>query len=60
MPVNITDYLEEKSGDLKKKDLKKAGNLKQVFISINQHLYGRLKYTDTDTRARSKQIINLL
>jgi len=60
MPVHITDYIEEKSGLIKKKDLKKSRNLKQVFISINQHLYGKLKYTDTDTRARSKQIINLL
>jgi type I restriction enzyme M protein len=34
--------------------------LKIIFNSINQHLYGKLKYTDTDTRARSKQIINLL
>ncbi|NVM37305.1 MAG: hypothetical protein HWN81_17035, partial [Candidatus Lokiarchaeota archaeon] len=60
MPVNITDFLEEKSDKIRKKDLKKAINLKQVFISINQHLYGKLKYTDTDTRARSKQIVNLL
>jgi len=60
MPVHITDFLEEKSGVIKNKDLKKSLNLKQVFTSINQHLYGKLKYTDTDTRARSKQIINLL
>ncbi len=60
MPVNITDFLEEKSEIIRKKDLKKATNLKQVFTSINQHLYGKLKYTDTDTRARSKQIVNLL
>lgn len=60
MPVNITDFLEEKSGLIKKNDLQKVKNLKQIFISINQHLYGKLKYTDTDTRARSKQIINLL
>ncbi len=45
---------------LKKKDLKKSPNLKKTFIAINQHLYGKLKYTDTDTRARSKEIINLL
>ncbi|MHA2088606.1 MAG: N-6 DNA methylase, partial [Promethearchaeota archaeon] len=38
----------------------KSPNLKIIFNSINQHLYGKLKYTDTDTRARSKQIINLL
>ena len=45
---------------LKKKDLKKSPNLKKTFVSINQHLYGKLKYADTDTRARSKEIINLL
>lgn len=45
---------------LLKKDLVKAPNLKQTFTLINQHLYGKLKYTDTDTRARSKEIINLL
>ena len=60
MPVNITDFLEEKSDILRKKDLKKYTNLKQVFKSINQHLYGKLKYTDTDTRTRSKEIVNLL
>ncbi|MFX0024211.1 MAG: N-6 DNA methylase [Candidatus Hermodarchaeota archaeon] len=60
MPVHITEYLKEKSGIIKKKDLKKSLNLKQVFTSINQHLYAKLKYTDTDTRTRSKQIINLL
>ncbi|UCD00739.1 MAG: N-6 DNA methylase [Promethearchaeota archaeon] len=60
MPIHITDFLEEKSGLIKKKDLRRSPNLKQVFSSINQHLYGKLKYTDTDTRARSKQIINLL
>ncbi len=60
MPAHITNFLEEKSGLIKKNDLQKIKNLKQIFISINQHLYGKLKYTDTDTRARSKQIINLL
>ena len=60
MPVNITDFIEENPGILKKKDLEKSLNLKQVFKSINQHLYGKLKYTDTDTRARSKEIVNLL
>ncbi|MFW9971006.1 MAG: N-6 DNA methylase [Candidatus Odinarchaeota archaeon] len=60
MPVHITNFIEEKSITIKKKDLKKYSNLKQVFTSINQHLYGKLKHTDTDTRARSKQIINLL
>ena len=43
-----------------KKDLQIAPNLKQKFISINQHFYAKLKYTETDTRARSKEIINLL
>ncbi|MFX1569651.1 MAG: N-6 DNA methylase [Promethearchaeota archaeon] len=60
MPVDITDFIEEKSEILRKKDLKKYTNLKQVFKSINQHLYGKLKYTDTDTRTRSKEIVNLL
>ncbi|MFX0104640.1 MAG: N-6 DNA methylase [Candidatus Hodarchaeota archaeon] len=60
MPVHITDFIEEKPHLIKKKDLRKSPNLKQVFSAINQHLYGKLKYTDTDTRARSKQIINLL
>jgi len=45
---------------LKKKDLKKSPNLKKTFVAINQHLYGKFKYADTDTRARSKEIINLL
>ena len=35
MPAQITDFLEEKSGIIKKKDLKKSTNLKQVFQSIN-------------------------
>jgi type I restriction enzyme M protein len=60
MPVNITDFVEKNRGGLLKRELIKSPNLKIVFSSINQHLYGKLKYTDTDTRARSKQIINLL
>jgi len=60
MPVNITDFLNKKSNGLKKRDLVKSPNLKPIFNVLNQHLYGKLKYTDTDTRARSKQIINLL
>ncbi|KKN20074.1 hypothetical protein LCGC14_0939250 [marine sediment metagenome] len=60
MPVKITDFVKERTGILAKKDLVKSPNLKKLFKSINQHLYGKLKYTDTDTRARSKQIINLL
>jgi type I restriction enzyme M protein len=45
---------------LKKKDLQISPNLKKIFTSINQHLYGKLKYSDTDTRTRAKQIVNLL
>ncbi|MFW9825515.1 MAG: N-6 DNA methylase, partial [Candidatus Thorarchaeota archaeon] len=60
MPVKITDFTKDKSGRLLKRDLLRSSNLKIIFNSINQHLYGKLKYTDTDTRARSKQIINLL
>jgi type I restriction enzyme M protein len=60
MPGNITDFLKQKPVGLKKRDLVKSPNLKTIFNVINQHLYGKLKYTDTDTRARSKQIINLL
>ena len=43
-----------------KKDLVKTPNLKKVFTIINQHIYAKLKYVDTDTRARSKEMINLL
>jgi len=60
MPVKITDFIEKKIRGLKKKDLVRSPNLKKTFNLINQHLYGKLKYTDTDTRTRSKQIINLL
>jgi len=60
MSAKITDYMEEDSEILKKKDLIKVTNLKKTFSQINQHLYGKLKYTDTDTRSRSKEIINLL
>lgn len=45
---------------MRKKDLIQIPNLKVVFGNINQHLYGKLKYMDTDTRTRSKEIINLL
>ncbi|MFX1237102.1 MAG: N-6 DNA methylase [Promethearchaeota archaeon] len=47
-------------GKFLKKELIKVPSLKKTFSLINQHLYGRLKYTDTDTRTRSKEIINLL
>ncbi|MHA2180702.1 MAG: N-6 DNA methylase [Promethearchaeota archaeon] len=60
MPIEITDFTKKNSEGLLKRDLIKSPNLKIIFNSINQHLYGKLKYTDTDTRARSKQIINLL
>jgi type I restriction enzyme M protein len=60
MPVNITDFLIKGTEGLKKRELIKSPNLKTIFNTINQHLYGKLKYTDTDTRTRSKQIINLL
>lgn len=45
---------------LKKKDLIASKNLKDIFKNLNNHLYGKLKKTDTDTRTRSKEIINLL
>ncbi|MHA1234833.1 MAG: N-6 DNA methylase [Promethearchaeota archaeon] len=51
---------ENKRNIIRKRDLKKSPNLKKTFVSINNHLYGKLKYADTDTRARSKEIINLL
>jgi len=62
MPVNITDFVEDyrETGLLKKGDLVKSPNLKKTFLLINKHLYGKLKYTDTDTRTRSKEIVNLL
>ncbi|MFX0041574.1 MAG: N-6 DNA methylase [Candidatus Hodarchaeota archaeon] len=60
MPVHITDFLEIESNGFKKKDLVKSPNLKKTFTLINQHLYAKLKQTDTDTRTRSKEIINLL
>lgn len=62
MRVKINDKLNgnKRNGFLKKKDLRKFPNLKKIFTLINQHLYGKLKYTHTDTRTRSKEIINLL
>jgi len=58
----ITDFVEDykDTGLLRKKDLVKSPNLKKTFFLINQHLYGKLKYTDTDTRTRAKEIVNLL
>jgi len=60
MPLKITDYVENHDKFLKKKDLQLSPNLKQTFTLINQHMYAKLKHTDTDTRARSKEIVNLL
>jgi len=60
MQEKISTFLEENSHSIRKKNLVKTPNLKKTFNTINQHIYGKLKYTDTDTRARSKQIINLL
>ncbi len=62
MPARITDFVEnyQETDVIRKRDLIKSPNLKKTFQSINQHLYGKLKYTDTDTRARSKEIVNLL
>jgi len=60
MPLKITDFVENHDNFLKKKDLKISPNLKQTFTSINQHMYAKLKHTDTDTRARSKEVVNLL
>jgi type I restriction enzyme M protein len=45
---------------IKKEELRKISNLKEKFSEINRHLYAKLKYTHTDTRTRSKEIINLL
>ncbi|MBD3214888.1 MAG: N-6 DNA methylase [Candidatus Lokiarchaeota archaeon] len=50
----------QKSRLLKKKDLISSTNLKEIFRNLNNHLYSKLKNTDTDTRTRSKQIVNLL
>jgi len=61
MPKTPEEFTKEnKSNLIRKRDLKKSPNLKKTFVSINNHLYGKLKYADTDTRARSKEIINLL
>ncbi|MHA1250064.1 MAG: N-6 DNA methylase [Candidatus Helarchaeota archaeon] len=59
---DIPKYREkfEDIGLLKKRDLVKSSDLKEIFNNINLHMYGKLKYTHTDTRARSREIINLL
>jgi type I restriction enzyme M protein len=61
MPKTLNAFTKEGNNSLiRKKDLTKSSNLKKEFLEINQHLYGKLKYTETDTRARSKEIINLI
>ncbi|TXT65310.1 MAG: putative type I restriction enzymeP M protein [Promethearchaeota archaeon] len=50
----------QNSGLLRKKDLISSKNLKEIFRNLNNHLYSKLKNTDTDTRTRSKEIVNLL
>ena len=61
MQIEIDRFSEQESSEfLRKKDLKPSKNLKDTLNLINQHLYGKLKHTDTGTRARSKQIIFLL
>ncbi len=61
MPKTLDAFTKEGNNTIiRKKDLIKSSNLKKEFLEINQHLYGKLKYTETDTRARSKEIINLI
>jgi type I restriction enzyme M protein len=60
MQEKISNFLKEEPFVLKKRNLIVSPNLKKIFDLINQHIYAKLKYTNTDTRARSKEIINLL
>ena len=61
MPKTLDAFTKEGNNSMiRKRDLIKSSNLKKEFLEINQHLYGKLKYTETDTRARSKEIINLI
>ncbi|MFW9951031.1 MAG: N-6 DNA methylase, partial [Candidatus Thorarchaeota archaeon] len=61
MPKTLDAFTKEgNNGNIRKRDLIISSNLKKEFLEINQHLYGKLKHTETDTRARSKEIINLL
>ncbi len=61
MPKTLDALTKEGNNSLiRKKDLITSSNLKKEFLEINQHLYGKLKHTETDTRARSKEIINLI
>ena len=58
--MNLENFIKSRSKPVRKKDLQKSLNLKNEFKVINQHLYGKLKHTETDTRARSKEILKLL
>ncbi|NVM16336.1 MAG: N-6 DNA methylase [Candidatus Lokiarchaeota archaeon] len=61
MPKTLDAFTKQGNNSIiRKKDLIKSSNLKKEFLEINQHLYGKLKHTETDTRARSKEIINLI
>ncbi|HEY0088469.1 MAG TPA: N-6 DNA methylase, partial [Candidatus Lokiarchaeia archaeon] len=62
MPAKSIDFIDQskESTLLRKRDLKIIHNIKELFVLINNHLYAKLKYTDTDTRTRSKEIVNLL
>ena len=60
MPT-LDAFIEDKNTNLiRKRDLKRSSNLKKEFNEINQHLYAKLKHTETDTRARSKEILKLI
>jgi len=61
MPKPLDAFTKDRNANLiRKKDLTKSSSLKKEFFEINKHLYGKLKQTETDTRARSKEIINLI
>jgi len=61
MPKTLDAFTEDKITNLiRKRDLKRSSNLKKEFNEINQHLYAKLKHTETDTRARSKEILKLI
>ena len=61
MPKTLDAFTKEGNYKIiRKRDLIKSSNLKKEFLEINQHLYGKLKHTETDTRARSKEVINLI
>lgn len=45
---------------LKKSDLVPLDNLKSIFKEINDYLYAKMKYSNTSTRNRAKQVINLI